>query len=37
VLQGWSKSTFSGRMISVAFLLTFGLAAAWGLRILVAR
>jgi hypothetical protein len=35
VLQGWSKSDVSGRMVGVAFLVAFGIAAAWGLRALV--
>jgi len=35
VLQGWSKSTMTGRMISVVFLIGFGAAAVWGLRTLV--
>jgi ketosteroid isomerase-like protein len=34
VLQGWSKNTFSGRVISLAFLVAFGGAAAWGMRTL---
>ena len=33
VLQGWSKSDASGRVISLAFVLAFGVAAAWGLRV----
>jgi hypothetical protein len=32
VLQGWSKSSISGRCISVAFMALFGVAAAWGVR-----
>ena len=35
VLQGWSKSTMSGRMTGIAFLLVFGTAAVWGLRTLI--
>lgn len=34
VLQGWSKSTLSGRMTSAVFLLVFGYAAFWGMRVL---
>jgi len=34
VLQGWSASSVSGRVIGVTFILTFGIAAVWGLRTL---
>jgi|HubBroStandDraft_3_1064219.scaffolds.fasta_scaffold271747_1 hypothetical protein len=34
VLQGGSKSTLSGRMTSTIFLLGFGYAALWGMRVL---
>jgi len=34
VLQGWSKSTASGRVMGVSFVILMGLAAAWGLRTL---
>jgi len=34
VLQGWSKSTTTDHWIGVAFVLVFGVAAAWGARIL---
>jgi hypothetical protein len=34
VLQAWSKSTFPGRSISVAFMVAMGLAAHWGARVL---
>jgi len=34
VLQGWSKSDSSGRISGVAFVLAFGAAAFWGLRVL---
>jgi hypothetical protein len=34
VLQGWSKSTLSGRMTSTIFLLSLGYAALWGMRVL---
>jgi hypothetical protein len=30
VLQGWSKSTFSGRLVGLGFLVAFGVAAGWG-------
>jgi hypothetical protein len=30
VLQGWSKSTASGRVLGVAFIIAFGYAAMWG-------
>jgi hypothetical protein len=36
VLQGWSKSDTSGRLISVAFVLAFGVAATWGVKLLLA-
>jgi hypothetical protein len=36
VLQGWSKADTSGRIIGLAFLVGFGVAAAWGVRTLVA-
>jgi len=35
VLQGWSKSAPSDRLIGVTFMVVFGLAAAWGVRTLV--
>jgi hypothetical protein len=35
VLQGWSKNTFSGRIIAMSFVVLFGAAAVWGLRTLV--
>jgi hypothetical protein len=35
VLQGWSKSDASGRMVGAAFLVAFAVAAAWGVRTLV--
>jgi hypothetical protein len=35
VLQGWSKSTFNGRVIGVAFVLAMGVAAGWGVKMLV--
>ncbi len=34
VLQGWSKSATTDRMIGVAFMAVFGVAAAWGVRTL---
>jgi hypothetical protein len=34
VLQVWSKSTMSGRIVGLAFLVAFGVAAVWGLRTL---
>jgi hypothetical protein len=34
VLQGWSKSTISGRVIGVAFIAVFSVAAMWGLQTL---
>jgi len=34
VLQGWSGSTLSRRMTSAIFLLAFGYAALWGMRVL---
>jgi len=34
VLQAWSKSTISGRVIGLAFLAAFGFAAWWGVRTL---
>jgi len=34
VLQGWSKSPLSQRLIGVGFIFVFGLAAAWGVRVL---
>jgi hypothetical protein len=36
VLQGWSKSDFSGRLISVAFIVGMAAAAGWGVRVLMA-
>jgi len=35
VLQGWSKSTPSDKLIGVVFVLAMGTAAAWGLRTLI--
>ena len=35
VLQGWSKSTASGRLIGIAFIIAFGAAAGWGVQTLV--
>jgi hypothetical protein len=35
VLQGWSKSTFNGRVIGAAFIVVMGLAAGWGVKVLV--
>jgi len=35
VLQGWSKSNPSGRMIGVGFVVALGAAALWGFRTLV--
>jgi len=34
VLQGWSKSTMTGRLVGVGFLVVFGVAAGWGARVL---
>jgi len=34
VLQGWSKSTGSGRAVGLSFLVVFGIAAAWCFRTL---
>jgi hypothetical protein len=34
VLQAWSKSTLPQRITGLAFLLVFGVAAVWGLRLL---
>jgi len=34
VLQGWSKSDTFGRIVGVAFLVAFGIAAAWGVSTL---
>jgi len=34
VLQGWSKSTISGRLISLVFIVAMGFAAHWGARVL---
>lgn len=34
VLQGWSKSTASGRLVGVGFMIVMGLAAVWGMRTL---
>jgi len=34
VLQGWSKSTLSGRLIGLSFIVVFGVAAFWGLQTL---
>jgi len=32
VLQGWSKSTMSGRVLGVFFIIVLGFAALWGVR-----
>ncbi|HLY93166.1 MAG TPA: hypothetical protein VKQ89_07920 [Candidatus Angelobacter sp.] len=32
VLQGWGKSTMSGRVLGVAFIIALGYAAIWGFR-----
>jgi hypothetical protein len=32
VLQGWSRSTMSGRVIGVSFIIVLGYAALWGFR-----
>jgi len=37
VLQGWSNSTPSGRLVGLAFALGLGVAAVWGVRTLVPR
>jgi hypothetical protein len=37
VLQGWSKNNFSGRVIGIAFLAAFAVAARWGLLTLFGR
>jgi len=34
VLQGWSKGTTINHVTGVGFILLFGAAAAWGLRVL---
>jgi hypothetical protein len=34
VRQGWSKSTSANHCVNFAFMLIFGMAAAWGARIL---
>jgi hypothetical protein len=34
VLQGWSKSAFSGRAIGLTFIVLSGAGAWWGLRTL---
>jgi hypothetical protein len=34
VLQGWSKSNLSGRLLGLAFILALGFAANWGVRTL---
>ena len=34
VLQGWSRSTISGRLIGLAFLFAMGFGALWGARLL---
>jgi hypothetical protein len=36
VLQGWSKNTFSQRLTGIAFLVAFGIAAGWSVKILFA-
>jgi len=36
VLQAWSKSDNSGRLVGVAFVLALGVAAAWGVKFLLA-
>jgi len=33
VLQGWSKSTMSGRVLGVAFIVFLGFGAMWGFRV----
>jgi hypothetical protein len=34
VLQGWSKSAINDRLIGIAFMAAFGVAAVWGVRTL---
>jgi len=34
VLQGWSKSTVSGRLTGLTFIVIFGVAAFWGVQTL---
>ncbi len=36
VLQGWSHNNFGQRVTGLAFVITFGVAAAWGLKTLFA-
>jgi hypothetical protein len=33
-VEGWSKSDTSGRIVGLAFLVAFGIAAAWSVRTL---
>ena len=35
MLLGWSKSDTTGRIVGLAFLVAFGIAAVWGVRALV--
>jgi hypothetical protein len=35
VLQGWSKSTPSGHLISIVFVLAMGTLALWGVKTLI--
>jgi len=37
VLQDWSKSTPSGRLVGLVFLLSMARAGFWGIRTLVKR
>jgi hypothetical protein len=34
MLLGWSKTDTTGRIAGLAFLVAFGIAAAWGVRTL---
>jgi len=34
VLQGWSKASTTDHFIGLAFIAVFGVAAAWGVRML---
>jgi hypothetical protein len=35
VLQGWSKSSLSGRLVGVGFIAVLGIAAFWGVQTLI--